>query len=55
MDTLAELFDAVSQLRAAVEAESQQIKAEWGLPIERDASGLARATSLTISPCVVAI
>jgi len=37
LDTLAELFDAVSQLRAAVEAESQQIKAEWGLPIERDA------------------
>ncbi len=37
LDTLAELFDAVSQLRVAVEAESQQIKAEWGLPIERAA------------------
>jgi pyruvate kinase len=37
LDTLAELFDAVSQLRAAVEVESRQIKAEWGLPIERGA------------------
>ncbi len=37
LDTLAELFDAVSQLRAAVDAESEQIKAVWGLPIERGA------------------
>ncbi len=35
LDTLAELFDAVSQLRAAVEAESQQMTADWGQPIER--------------------
>jgi Pyruvate kinase len=51
LDTLAELFDAVSQLRAAVEAESQQITAEWGQPIERgsfaaSASNLAEYLAL---------
>ncbi|HYM97344.1 MAG TPA: pyruvate kinase [Candidatus Sulfotelmatobacter sp.] len=37
LDTLAELFDAISDLRTSVEADSQQIEAEWGLPIERAA------------------